>query len=30
MRMLQLLRSFQPLCSFLSLSVHASTKTSNT
>uniref|UniRef100_M1DD12 Zinc knuckle family protein n=1 Tax=Solanum tuberosum TaxID=4113 RepID=M1DD12_SOLTU len=30
MLMLQLLRSFQPLCSFLRLSVHASTKTSNT
>ncbi|KAG5606382.1 hypothetical protein H5410_027874 [Solanum commersonii] len=27
---LQLLRSFQPFCSFLRLSVHASTKTSNT
>ncbi|WMV08476.1 hypothetical protein MTR67_001861 [Solanum verrucosum] len=26
----QLLRSFQPFCSFLRLSVHASTKTSNT
>uniref|UniRef100_M0ZK89 Uncharacterized protein n=1 Tax=Solanum tuberosum TaxID=4113 RepID=M0ZK89_SOLTU len=30
MLMLQLLRSFQPLCSFLRLSIHASTKTSNT
>ncbi|KAG5577012.1 hypothetical protein H5410_057146, partial [Solanum commersonii] len=30
MRMLQLLRSFQPFCSILRLSVHASTKTSNT
>ncbi|KAG5590491.1 hypothetical protein H5410_041005 [Solanum commersonii] len=30
MRRLQLLRSFQPFCSFLRLSVHASTKTSNT
>ncbi|KAG5590278.1 hypothetical protein H5410_040792 [Solanum commersonii] len=29
MLMLQLLRSFQPLCSFLCLSVHASTKTKN-
>jgi len=28
--MLQLLRSFKPFCSFLHLSVHASTKTSNT
>ncbi|WMV45362.1 hypothetical protein MTR67_038747 [Solanum verrucosum] len=27
---LQLLCSFQPFCSFLRLSVHASTKTSNT
>ncbi|KAG5576950.1 hypothetical protein H5410_057084 [Solanum commersonii] len=27
---LQLLRSFQPFCSFLRLSVHASTKTLNT
>ncbi|KAG5595079.1 hypothetical protein H5410_036311 [Solanum commersonii] len=30
MLMLQLLRSFKPLCSFLHLSVHASTKPSNT
>ncbi|WMV32941.1 hypothetical protein MTR67_026326 [Solanum verrucosum] len=30
MRRLQLLRSFQPFCSFLCLSSHASTKTSNT
>ncbi|KAG5610223.1 hypothetical protein H5410_021504 [Solanum commersonii] len=30
MLMLPLLRSFQPSCSFLRLSVHASTKTSNT
>ncbi|WMV08572.1 hypothetical protein MTR67_001957 [Solanum verrucosum] len=27
---LQLIRSFQPFCSFLRLSVHAFTKTSNT
>ncbi|WMV38184.1 hypothetical protein MTR67_031569 [Solanum verrucosum] len=30
MLMLQLFRSFQPFCFFLRLSVHASTKTSNT
>ncbi|KAG5571125.1 hypothetical protein H5410_060891 [Solanum commersonii] len=30
MLMLQLLRSFQPFCSILHLSVHASTKTSYT
>ncbi|WMV24875.1 hypothetical protein MTR67_018260 [Solanum verrucosum] len=30
MLIIQLLRSFQPFCSFLRLSVHASTKTSNT